>query len=85
MELSTPTRKQRPRKLPAELRDRLISYFTNRYPLTKKIKVGTNKDRAYNVRVKYRENDVNRTFVVSAYSYEALIVCTHAAYVSRGF
>lgn len=74
-----------PRKLPAELRERLISYFTKRYPLTKKIKVGTNKDRAYNVRVKYRENDVNRTFVVSAYSYEALIVCTHAAYVSRGF
>lgn len=56
-----------------------------RYPITKKIKVGTNAERAYTARAKYRHDNVNRTILVSAYSYESLVICMHAAYVSRGF
>ena len=33
----------------------------------------------------YRHDNVNRTILVSAYSYESLVICMHAAYVSRGF
>lgn len=65
----------RPSRLPMEQQERLCAYFTNRYPDIKKIKVGSNNKRAYNVRVHYREGDVNRTFVVSAYTYESLIIC----------
>ena len=56
-----------------------------RYPITKKIKVGKNADRAYTTRAHYRQNEVNRTIIVHAYTYEALVICMQAAYVSRGF
>ena len=56
-----------------------------RYPATKKIKVGTNAERAYTARAKYRHDNVNRTIVVQAYTYEALVICMHSAYVARGF
>lgn len=83
--LTIQPRKSRPRKLPAEQREHFIAFFLKRYPFTKKIKVGTNADRAYTARAKYRQDDANRTIFVSAYSYEALVICMQAAYVSRGF
>lgn len=67
----------RPSRLPMEQQERLCAYFNNRYPNIKKIKVGSNNKRAYNVRVHYREDDVNRTFVVSAYTYESLVICVN--------
>lgn len=84
MNTSTTTRKSRPDKLPYEQRERIINYFMRRYPCTKKIKVGSNSKRAYNVRVKYRQDEVNRTFVVSAYTYESLIIYVSRAYKERG-
>ena len=78
-------RKTRPHKLPAEQREHFIAYFMRRYPITKKIKVGKNADRAYTTRAHYRQNEVNRTIIVHAYTYEALVICMQAAYVSRGF
>lgn len=83
--LTIQPRKSRPHKLPAEQREHFIAFFLKRYPFTKKIKVGTNADRAYTARAKYRHDNVNRTILVSAYSYESLVICMHAAYVSRGF
>ena len=86
METSTiRPRKTRPHKLPAEQREHFIGYFMRRYPATKKIKVGTNAERAYTARAKYRHDNVNRTIVVQAYTYEALVICMHSAYVARGF
>lgn len=82
---TTQPRKSRPHKLPAEQRENFIAFFLKRYPFTKKIKVGTNADRAYTARAKYRHDNVNRTILVSAYSYESLVICMHTAYVSRGF
>lgn len=75
----------RPRKIPAEQRESFIGYFMRRYPATKKIKIGTNAERAYTARAHYRENEANRTIIVHAYTYEALVICMQAAYVSRGF
>lgn len=75
----------RPHKLPEEQRESFTAYFMRRYPFTKKIKVGTNAERAYTARAKYRHDSVNRTIVVQAYTYEALVICMHAAYVARGF
>lgn len=75
----------RPYKLPEEQRESFIAFFLKRYPFTKKIKVGTNADRAYMARAKYRHDNVNRTILVSAYSYESLVIRMHAAYVARGF
>lgn len=75
----------RPHKLPEEQRESFIAFFLKRYPFTKKIKVGTNAERAYTARAKYRHDNVNRTIVVQAYTYEALVICMHAAYVARGF
>lgn len=83
--LTTQPRKSRPRKLSAEQRENFIAFFLKRYPFTKKIKVGTNADRAYTARAKYRHDNVNRTILVSVYSYESLVICMHTAYVSRGF
>lgn len=84
MAIFIPLRKSRPDKLPCNLRERIVDYFMRRYPCTKKIKVGSNSKRAYNVRVNYRWEDVNRTFVVSAYTYESLILYVNRAYVERG-
>lgn len=67
-------RKTRPHKLPAEQREHFIAYFMRRYPITKKIKVGKNADRAYTTRAHYRQNEVNRTIIVHAYTYEALVI-----------
>ena len=67
-------RKTRPHKLPAEQREHFIAYFMRRYPITKKIKVGKNADRAYTARAHYRQNEVNRTIIVHAYTYEALVI-----------
>lgn len=75
----------RPHKIPAEQREHFIGYFMRRYPATKKIKIGTNAERAYTARANYQHNNVNRTIVVHAYTYEALVICMQAAYVSRGF
>lgn len=75
----------RPHKLPEEQRESFIAFFLKRYPFTKKIKVGTNAERAYTARAKYRHDNVNRRIVVQAYTYEALVICMHAAYVARGF
>ena len=83
--LTIQPRKSRPHKIPAEQREHFIGYFMRRYPITKKIKVGTNGNRAYTARAHYRENEVNRTINVHAYTYEALVICMQAAYVSRGF
>ena len=71
----------RPHKLPEEQRESFTAYFMRRYPFTKKIKV----ERAYTARAKYRHDNVNRTIVVQAYTYEALVICMHSAYVARGF
>ena len=82
---TTIKRASRPDKLPAEKREQLTAYFMRRYPTTKKIKVGTNAKRAYTARVNYRENNINRSFIVSAYTYESLVICLQLKYMERGF
>lgn len=68
-----------------EQRENFIAYFMRRYPATKKIKIGTNAERAYTARAYYRHDNVNRTIFIHAYTYESLVICMQAAYVSRGF
>ena len=79
---SASIRTRRGHKLPAEYRDRFISYFLRRYPETKRIKVSLDAQRHYTARSHFRNG---RTFIVRAYSYEALVIYMHAAYSLRGF
>lgn len=76
-------RKSRPQKLPTELKERFTAYFMRRYPCIKKLKIGTNAERAYTARVNYKD-ERNRTFVVFAYTYESLVISMQEMFLYRG-
>lgn len=76
-------RKSRPQKLPIELKERFTAYFMRRYPCIKKLKIGTNAERAYTARVNYKD-ERNRTFVVFAYTYESLVIAMQQTFLYRG-
>lgn len=83
MKTTIQPRKSRPQKLTMEQRKNFIAYFMRRYPCTKKIKIGTNAERAYTARAKYHDGRP-RTFVVQAYTYESLTIAFNEALDKRG-
>lgn len=70
------------KKLSPELREQFIAYFTKKYPITKKIRVGTDGQRRYAARAHYKA-EANRTIYVTAPTYETLVIKMDSAYKSR--
>lgn len=70
------------KKLPPELREQFITYFLKKYPITRKIRVGTDEQRRYTARAHYKA-EANRTIYVTARTYETLVIRLDSAYKSR--
>lgn len=70
------------KKLSPELREQFITYFTKKYPITRKIKVGTDGQRRYTARAHYKA-ETNRTIYVTAPTYETLVIKMDSAYKTR--
>lgn len=70
------------KKLSPELREQFITYFTKKYPITRKIRVGTDGERRYTARAHYKA-EANRTIHVTAPTYETLVIKMDSAYKSR--